>query len=106
MGRRGANQTAVVFAALGTLACGMSKNMETLIAARFVRDHPTYQAIVLTCYSLEVWVEVDWRPLQRMLLLTGYHSAFLNNTCNRIIASDMYSLRVGHGSFDWFISNV
>lgn len=37
MGRRGANQTAVIFAALGTLACGLSNSMEMLIAARFVR---------------------------------------------------------------------
>lgn len=36
MGRRGANQTAVFFAALGTLACGLSSNMSMLIAARFV----------------------------------------------------------------------
>ncbi|PCH38509.1 vacuolar amino acid permease [Wolfiporia cocos MD-104 SS10] len=36
MGRRGANQTAVFFAALGTAACGLSGNMETLIAARFL----------------------------------------------------------------------
>lgn len=39
MGRRGANQTAVIFAALGTAACGFSTNMETLIAARFVSSH-------------------------------------------------------------------
>lgn len=36
MGRRGANQIAVFFAALGTVACGLSGNMETLIAARFL----------------------------------------------------------------------
>ncbi|CAL1703142.1 unnamed protein product [Somion occarium] len=36
MGRRGANQTAVFFAALGTAACGFSTSMETLIAARFL----------------------------------------------------------------------
>lgn len=36
MGRRGANQTAVLFATLGTAACGLSRNMETLIVARFV----------------------------------------------------------------------
>lgn len=36
MGRRGANQTAVFFAAVGTLGCGLSTNMEMLIAARFV----------------------------------------------------------------------
>jgi MFS family permease len=40
MGRRGANQTAVFFAALGTLACGLSSNMNMLIAARFVRLKP------------------------------------------------------------------
>lgn len=36
MGRRGANQAAVLFAGLGTLCCGMSSNMEMLIAARFL----------------------------------------------------------------------
>ncbi len=36
MGRRGANQTALMFNALGVLACGLSRNMEMLIAARFV----------------------------------------------------------------------
>ncbi|KAH9939440.1 MFS general substrate transporter [Amylocystis lapponica] len=36
MGRRGANQIAVLFAAIGTIACGFSSNMETLIAARFL----------------------------------------------------------------------
>ncbi|KAN0075559.1 Major facilitator superfamily domain containing protein [Tylopilus felleus] len=35
LGRRGANQTAVIAAALGTAACGFSKNMEILILARF-----------------------------------------------------------------------
>ncbi|KAH9053744.1 MFS general substrate transporter [Lactarius vividus] len=35
MGRRGANQTAVILLALGTLACGLSNNMSVLIAARF-----------------------------------------------------------------------
>ncbi|KAI0806672.1 MFS general substrate transporter [Fomes fomentarius] len=36
LGRRGANQVAVVFAGLGTIACGLSSNMEMLIAARFL----------------------------------------------------------------------
>ncbi|KAJ7119169.1 vacuolar amino acid permease [Mycena epipterygia] len=36
MGRRGANQTAIIFAALGTIGCGLSRNMETLIIARFI----------------------------------------------------------------------
>jgi len=36
LGRKGANQTAVVFAALGTLACGFSQSMEMLIFARFI----------------------------------------------------------------------
>ena len=38
MGRRGANQLAVASAAFGTLACGLSQNMEMLIVARFVSD--------------------------------------------------------------------
>ncbi|CDO71943.1 hypothetical protein BN946_scf184940.g90 [Trametes cinnabarina] len=37
LGRRGANQVAVFFAGLGTVACGFSPNMEMLIAARFQR---------------------------------------------------------------------
>ncbi|KZP06017.1 MFS general substrate transporter [Athelia psychrophila] len=36
MGRRGANQTAVFLAGLGTLCCGLSTNMYMLIAARFL----------------------------------------------------------------------
>ncbi|KAJ7500461.1 major facilitator superfamily domain-containing protein [Mycena galericulata] len=36
MGRRGANNTAMVFAALGTIGCGLSGNMNTLILARFI----------------------------------------------------------------------
>ncbi|KAK7022554.1 hypothetical protein R3P38DRAFT_2417604, partial [Favolaschia claudopus] len=37
MGRRGANSTAIAFAAIGTIMCGLSRNIESLIAARFVR---------------------------------------------------------------------
>lgn len=36
LGRRVANQTAVVLLAIGTLACGLSSDMTLLIAARFV----------------------------------------------------------------------
>ncbi|KZT18906.1 MFS general substrate transporter [Neolentinus lepideus HHB14362 ss-1] len=36
LGRRGANQMAVFLAGLGTLACGLSRNMEMLIVARFL----------------------------------------------------------------------
>ncbi|KAJ7142124.1 vacuolar amino acid permease [Mycena crocata] len=36
MGRRGANQTAILFAGLGCIGCGLSRNMGTLIAARFL----------------------------------------------------------------------
>ncbi|KAL0565273.1 hypothetical protein V5O48_016753, partial [Marasmius crinis-equi] len=36
MGRRGAAQLAVLFAGLGTLACGLSTSMEMLIVSRFV----------------------------------------------------------------------
>ncbi|KAJ7061516.1 MFS general substrate transporter [Mycena amicta] len=36
MGRRAANQTAIFFAAAGTIGCGLSRNMESLIAARFL----------------------------------------------------------------------
>ena len=52
LGRRGANQTAVFFAALGTLACGFSTNMEMLIAARFVRIQTSIVYTVLTALQL------------------------------------------------------
>ncbi|KAG9313279.1 vacuolar amino acid permease [Chiua virens] len=42
LGRRGANQTAVIAAALGTAACGFSRNMEMLILARFVCRLPGF----------------------------------------------------------------
>ncbi|KAJ7490917.1 vacuolar amino acid permease [Mycena latifolia] len=58
MGRRGANQLAISFAALGTIGCGLSRNMETLIAARFIADiggggiFTTSRFIVSDMYSL------------------------------------------------------
>ncbi|EFI26574.1 multidrug resistance protein [Coprinopsis cinerea okayama7 len=36
LGRKGANHTALIFAGLGVLLCGLSTNMETLILARFL----------------------------------------------------------------------
>ncbi|GJJ15436.1 hypothetical protein Clacol_009714 [Clathrus columnatus] len=36
LGRRGANQTAIVFAGVGTLLCGLSPNFLTLIVSRFI----------------------------------------------------------------------
>ncbi|KAF7342299.1 Vacuolar amino acid permease [Mycena venus] len=36
MGRRNANATAILFTALGTIGCGLSRNMESLIFARFI----------------------------------------------------------------------
>ncbi|KAF8959682.1 vacuolar amino acid permease [Flammula alnicola] len=36
MGRRGANQSAILFATIGILACGLSNSMQTLILSRFV----------------------------------------------------------------------
>ncbi|KZV90612.1 MFS general substrate transporter [Exidia glandulosa HHB12029] len=36
LGRRGANQTAIIFSAFGTLACGLAPTMDTLIVGRFI----------------------------------------------------------------------
>ncbi|KAI0074691.1 MFS general substrate transporter [Panus rudis PR-1116 ss-1] len=78
LGRRGANQTAVLFAALGTLACGFSTNMETLIAARFVRDYlMNTEAREMTFYLPK---------------LAGIGGGGIFTTAT-IITSDMYSLR-------------
>lgn len=48
MGRRGANQTAVFFAGIGTLCCGLSTSLEMLIAARFVSYHTSLLSRKLT----------------------------------------------------------
>jgi hypothetical protein len=37
MGRSGANQSAVLFAGIGIMACGLSNSMQMLIISRFVR---------------------------------------------------------------------
>ncbi|TFK24624.1 MFS general substrate transporter [Coprinopsis marcescibilis] len=58
LGRRGANHTALLFAGLGVLLCGLSKNMETLILARFLSGigggglMTTSSIIVSDMYSL------------------------------------------------------
>ncbi|THH09985.1 hypothetical protein EW145_g1642 [Phellinidium pouzarii] len=58
MGRRGANQLAVFSAGVGTLACGLSQNMEMLIVARFLSGlggggiFTTSQIIVSDMYSM------------------------------------------------------
>ena len=46
MGRRGANQLAVISAGIGTLACGLSQNMEMLIVARFVSSRYTMYKLI------------------------------------------------------------
>lgn len=42
MGRKRAQQTAVLFMGIGTLLCGLSSSMEMLIAARFVSSMKDY----------------------------------------------------------------
>ena len=110
MGRRRANQMAVFFAGLGTLACGFSGNMETLIAARFVS---VLQIILLTLiqtcfvYILGVWEgEGFLRPQRAYRVYVSI--TFLTDAVYRIITSDMYTLRVrrahllGRGLFTLF----
>ena len=45
MGRSGANQSAVLFAGIGIMACGLSNSMQMLIVSRFVRS---FHSILLT----------------------------------------------------------
>ncbi|KAF7314933.1 Vacuolar amino acid permease [Mycena indigotica] len=61
MGRRAANHTAIFFAAAGTIGCGFSRNMESLIAARFLAGigggglFTTSTIIVSDMYTLRNW---------------------------------------------------
>jgi MFS family permease len=76
MGRRGANQTAVLFAGLGTVACGLSPSMNFLIAARFV-------SIKYPLCSGSDYVVAAWRNWRRGyfydfdVCLTFYHIPML-----------------------------
>lgn len=98
MGRRGANQTAVFFAALGTAACGFSTNMEMLIAARFVSYNPqTTLENVLTITLLTAWrYWRRWYYDNRNVRSCNFATMRkpYSNLSLRIITSDMYSLRV------------
>ncbi len=104
MGRRAANQTAVVLLALGTLACGLSNDMNVLIAARFVclsshtqkksRTHPANSDL---SSSVE-WVGAASSPQLRK---PPFHCVRAARTSHphfelSIITSDMYSIRVSH----------
>ncbi|GBE82864.1 hypothetical protein SCP_0412510 [Sparassis crispa] len=62
LGRRGANQTAVFFAALGTAACGISGDMEVLIAARFVRPSHILLSFGLNAdFDVHLACRLGWR---------------------------------------------
>ena len=75
MGRRGANQTALFFAGLGTLCCGLSTTLEALIAARFVSPPPSRRAR---------------SPAPAQVSGIGGGGIFMTAT---VVTSDMYSLR-------------
>ncbi|KAG7453193.1 MFS general substrate transporter [Guyanagaster necrorhizus] len=87
MGRRGANQTAVLFAGLGTLACGLSTNMETLILARFISGmggggiFTTSTIVISDMYTLRVGFEdlvssISLTVIQSRGLTQGVASVF------------------------------
>lgn len=99
MGRRGANQTAVFFAALGTLACGFSSNMNVLIAARFVSLGHLYDET--HAYQKDVPFQLGGLGGGGIMTTATYVSPNLPSVVqrvlilnDRIITSDMYSLRV------------
>ena len=97
LGRRGANQTAVLFAALGTAACGFSTNMETLIAARFVSHLRSVVRLCLTgtsiaCRHWRGWYLHYSNVIKHSFLIS--YSPLTRPPSFSIITSDMYSLRV------------
>ena len=110
MGRRGAKQSAIIFAAIGILACGVSNSMQMLIVARFVgaRFPAVYDAlIILPCFLL---LSDIWNGRRRNL----YHSSVRLRTFpsrtwpnsffyRRIITSDMYNGRV---SFSFLLRSI
>ncbi|KAJ7500453.1 major facilitator superfamily domain-containing protein [Mycena galericulata] len=78
MGRRGASHTAILFAAIGTVGCGLSRNMESLILARFIAGIGGGGL-----FTVSTWDDFFYLP--------SFHSPDL--MAGRIIVSDMYTLR-------------
>lgn len=73
LGRRGANQVAVISAAAGTLCCGLSQNMEMLIVARFVSQDVSLD---LTRIDLKSWHLVKWARRRRYLYYVAVSTIF------------------------------
>lgn len=69
LGRKGANQVAMLFAGVGVLMCGLSTSMEMLIIARFVRSGSYDRNFVTEIRhgSSPVSVVEDYLPLLREL---------------------------------------
>ena len=94
MGRRRVNELAILFAAVGVLAYGLSNSMQMPILSRLVSAcsilRPSSLIFVARFLALEVAVYLQplRKPLQRR-----FHRTHLN-TLPRIITSDMYNMRV------------
>lgn len=98
MGRRGANQSAVILSCMGILACGLSRSMKMLIISRFVGFFHNLFARVGTerfQFPLDIrnggrWYFYDLFVRNGISLSCQFMLIF----SIRIITSDMYTMRV------------
>lgn len=101
MGRRAANQSAVLFAALGILACGLSNSMKMLILSRFV-GFLNLLSKFLDYYKrfldLRDWRGRDFHQFRVRVLTLSPTMIRSYVVTSRIITSDMYNLRVSLNS--------
>ena len=93
MGRRGANQTAVIFAGLGTLACGLSPSMNFLIAARFVRTKRPLCSVADIRFQL-TGIGGGGVFTTALYVLPSFYSQPALISGFRVVTSDMFPLRV------------
>jgi len=97
LGRKRANHTALLFATVGVLMCGLSTSMEMLILARFVCLIFASMFFFLLYYSIVFWNR--WRWFDDNFIVSSSLSTsprlLLTHYCfSSIVISDMYSMRV------------
>jgi MFS family permease len=95
MGRRAATQMAILLAALGTLICGLSNDMNTLIIARFVSSmHGRVARYAQLIIPPAYWPWRKWHRYCHEVSAMLHSIIYTIDAISRVISSDMFSLRV------------
>ncbi|KAJ7856901.1 major facilitator superfamily domain-containing protein [Mycena leptocephala] len=94
MGRRGANNTAIVLAAIGTIGCGLSQNMESLIFSRFIAGIGAGGF-----FTTSTIIVSDMYPLRNRGFIQGLASCINGVRAHHLLSNLLLTLpAAGHGS--------